>query len=152
MHIAFGCDHAATEMKHELIAYAESLGHTVIDCGVNTGEAGDYPVYAARTAKKVQTGECDRGVVLCGTGLGVSITCNKYKGIRCALLSDCFSARMSRAHNDANMAAFGARVIGIELAKMMLSFFLDTPFEGGRHQRRVDLINGADAGEPIETL
>lgn len=150
MRIAFGCDHAATDMKYDLMKHAESLGHTVIDCGVKPGEQGDYPVYAARTAKKVQSGECDRGIVVCGTGLGVSITCNKLHGIRCALLSDCFSAKMSRAHNDANMAAFGARVTGIELAKMMLEFFLDTEFEGGRHQRRVDLINKADAGEPLE--
>ena len=150
MRIAFGCDHAATDLKYELIAHAESLGHVCVDCGVMPGEAGDYPVYAARTAQKVQSGDCERGVVVCGTGIGVSITCNKLHGIRCALLSDCFSAKMSRAHNDANMAAFGARVIGPELAKMMLEYFLDTPFEGGRHQRRVDLIMQADRGESLE--
>lgn len=150
MRIAFGCDHAATEMKNDLMAHAQALGHTVFDCGVAPGEKGDYPEYAAKTAKKVQSGECERGIVVCGTGIGVAITCNKFHGIRCAQLSDCFSAKMSRAHNDANMAAFGARVIGIELAKMMLEFFLDTPFEGGRHARRVDLIMKADAGESIE--
>lgn len=150
MRIAFACDHTAVEMKTALLEHAQSLGHEIVDCGVNAGESGDYPVYAARAAHKVATGACERGVVVCGTGIGVSITCNKFDGIRCALLSDCYSARMTRAHNDANMAAFGARVVGIELAKMMLEFFLQTPFEGGRHARRIEQIASAEAGKPLE--
>lgn len=89
-------------------------------------------------------------MVICGTGIGVSLTCNKFAGIRCALLSDCYSAKMSRAHNDANMCAFGARVMGVEVAKMMLELFLSTEFEGGRHARRVDLITRVESGEPLE--
>lgn len=150
MRIAFGCDEAATELKLILMEHARELGHTCEDCGIFEGEVNDYPIYAARAAKKVQSGACERGIVVCGTGIGVALTCNKVKGIRCAQLSDCYSAKMSRSHNDANMAAFGARVIGPELAKMMLTFFLETPFDGGRHARRVDEITRAEQGEPLE--
>lgn len=149
MRIAFGCDEAASELKEILMAHATALGHTCEDVGVFEGEINDYPIYAVRAAEQVSSGKCDRGVVVCGTGIGVSLAANKVKGIRCALLSDCFSAKMCRAHNDANMAAFGARVIGPELAKMMLEFFLGTEFDGGRHQRRVDLITKAEAGESL---
>lgn len=150
MNIAFGCDSAATELKKSLMERAQSLGHTCRDVGIHEGEENDYPIYAARAAKAVQSGLCERGVVICGTGIGVSLTANKFKGIRCALLSDCYSARMSRAHNDANMAAFGARVIGPELAWEMLEAFLSTPFDGGRHLRRVEEITRAENGEPLE--
>lgn len=150
MRIAFGCDQAALELKRILMEHAVSLGHECEDCGVLEGEINDYPVFAARAAHRVTSGACERGIVLCGTGIGVSITCNKVAGIRCALLSDCYSAMMARAHNDANMAAFGARVLGPELAKMAMEFFLNTPFEGGRHQRRVDQIGRVGAGEAIE--
>lgn len=146
MYIAFACDHAATELKYALIDHARALGHTVDDCGVERGGKGDYPLLGAEAARKVASGDCDCGVVLCGTGVGISIACNKVPGIRCALLSDCYSARMSRAHNDANMAAFGARVTGDELAKEMLSIFLATPFEGGRHARRVEQIGEIERG------
>lgn len=150
MRIAFGCDHAAVELKEALMEHARALGHEAEDCGAHAGEAGDYPIYAVRAARRVQAGQCERGVVVCGTGIGVALACNKLPGIRCAQLADCFSAKMSRAHNDANMAAFGARVIGVELAKMMLEFFLGTDFEGGRHARRVGLIGRVEAGEPLE--
>lgn len=149
MKLAFGCDHAAIELKYTLIEHARMLGHAVVDCGVERGGKGDYPLLAEKTAQEVQSGACDLGIVLCGTGIGVSIACNKVPGIRCALLSDCYSAKMSRAHNNANMAAFGARVIGDELAKAMLTIFLQTPFEGGRHQRRVDMITAIEAGDAI---
>lgn len=149
MHIAFGCDQAASELKKILMEHAESLGHTCEDCGIFDGEINDYPIYAERAARKVLSGECARGIVVCGTGIGVSIACNKITGIRCALLSDAYSAMMSRAHNDANMAAFGARVMGPELAKLSMAFFLDTPFEGGRHQRRLDEIGRLGAGETL---
>lgn len=150
MNIAFGCDSAATELKKSLMEHAQSLGHTCQDMGIFDGEENDYPIYAARTAKAVQSARCERGVVVCGTGIGVSVTANKFKGIRCALLSDCYSARMCRAHNDANMAAFGTRVIGPELAKLMLETFLNTPFDGGRHQRRVEEIARAESGGALE--
>lgn len=150
MRISFGCDHTAGELKKELMVLAESLGHTCRDVGIFDGEAGDYPIFAARAARLVQTGECDRGVVLCGTGIGVSLAANKMKGIRCALCGDCYSAKMARAHNDANMLAMGARVTGAELAKMILAFFLETEFQGGRHERRVTMIARVEAGESIE--
>lgn len=150
MRISFGCDEPALGLKQELMDHAAALGHTCVDCGIFDGELNDYPIYAARAAAKVQSGECDRGVVVCGTGIGISMAANKMKGIRCALLSDCYSAKMTRAHNDANMAAFGARVMGAELAKQMLELFLDTPFEGGRHQRRVEEIAKLETGEALE--
>ncbi len=150
MRIVFGGDSAAAQLKAELIAHAEALGHTCHDSGMLSGEPNDYPLFAARAARLVQEGAYDRGVVVCGTGIGVSITANKFAGIRCALCGDCYSAKMTRAHNDANMLALGARVIGPELAKMILEFFLDTPFEGGRHQRRVDMIASTEQGNPLE--
>lgn len=152
MQIAFGCDGSGVELKKALIAHAESLGHTAVDCGLFPDEVNDYPIYAIRAARKVQSGECQLGVVICGTGIGASIACNKVRGIRCALLSDCYSAKMTRAHNDANVAAFGARVMGIEHAKMMLEFFLATPFEGGRHARRIAQIADTENGKLIEEL
>lgn len=148
MHIAFACDHAATELKHSLMDHARALGHTVDDCGVQHGAKGDYPLLGAMAARKVASGACDCGVVLCGTGIGISIACNKVPGIRCALLSDCYSARMSRAHNDANMAAFGGRVTGDALAREMLTIFLSTAFEGERHARRVGQIADIERGAP----
>ncbi|MDR0929131.1 MAG: ribose 5-phosphate isomerase B [Oscillospiraceae bacterium] len=144
MHIAFGCDASAAILKAELIALAQSLGHTITDCGIGEGEINDYPIYAARAARMVQRGECRFAVVLCGTGIGVSMACNKMTGIRCGLCSDCYSAEMTRAHNDANVLAMGARVIGPELAKRIMTVFLKTEFEGGRHQRRIDLIAGLE--------
>ncbi|HIQ62368.1 MAG TPA: ribose 5-phosphate isomerase B [Candidatus Avichristensenella intestinipullorum] len=150
MHIAFGCDNAASELKRELMELAQSLGHVCHDCGIREGEANDYPLYAARAARMVQSGQCERGVVVCGTGVGMSLACNKMKGIRCALCSDCYTARMARAHNDANMIAMGARVMGPELAKTILETFLSASFEGGRHQRRLALIERLEAGEALE--
>ena len=150
MHIAVGCDNAASELKRELMELAQSLGHVCHDCGIGEGEANDYPLYAARAARMVQSGQCERGVVVCGTGVGMSLACNKMKGIRCALCSDCYTARMARAHNDANMIAMGARVMGPELAKTILETFLSASFEGGRHQRRLALIERLEAGEALE--
>lgn len=147
MHIAFACDAVATALKKELIAYAQYLGHTCHDCGISDNEPNDYPIYGARAAKLVQSGECERGVVLCGTGVGMSLVANKHKGIRCALCSESYTAKMTRAHNDANMLAMGARVIGSELAKMILFDFLTTPYDGERHQRRIDMIARIEEGE-----
>lgn len=150
MRLSFGCDACAVTLKRELMAYAESLGHTCKDCGVYDGEPNDYPLFAVRASELVQKGDCAFGIVLCGTGVGMSLAANKLPGIRCALVSDCYTARMTRAHNDANMLSLGARVIGSELAKAIFTEFISTPFEGGRHQRRVDMISKIESGGSIE--
>ena len=138
MKIAIACDHGALELKNTLIAHLENQGHTVINFGTDTLDSCDYPDYAAPAAQAVAAGECDRGIVLCTTGIGVSITANKVKGIRCALLSDLMSARMTREHNDTNMMALGAGVVGTMLAMQIVDTWLGTDFAGGRHQRRID--------------
>ena len=129
---------------------ATQLGHECIDCGAFEGEPNHYPIFSARAAKMVARGEADRGVVVCGTGVGVSLAANKVRGIRCALCGDCYTAKYTRLHNDSNMLALGARVIGPELAKMILEIFLSTEFEGGRHKTRVDMISALERGEEIE--
>ncbi len=148
--IAIACDHAALEMKKKIEALLKERGLEYKDFGTYTTDSCHYPVFGARAARAVASGECDRGIVICGTGIGISLAANKVKGIRCALCSDPYSAKMTRAHNDANMLALGARVIGIEVAKMIVETFLDTPFEGGRHQTRVDLITAIENGEDVE--
>ncbi len=148
--IAIACDHAALEMKKEIEALLTARGLEYKDFGTYTADSCHYPVFGAQAARAVAAGECDRGIVICGTGIGMSLAANKVKGIRCALCSDPYSARMTRAHNDANMLALGARVIGIELAKMIVEAWLDTPFEGGRHQTRVDMLTAIENGESIE--
>ena len=138
MKIAIGCDPNAAELKQELKAFISGLGHECVDFG------GDDPIYAntaVRLAKAVAAGECDRGVLICGTGIGVSIAANKVPGIRCALCTDSLQAEMTRRHNDANMMALGAGVTGPNLARRMLELFLNTEFEGGRHARRVALLD-----------
>ena len=139
MKIAIACDHGALELKNVLIERLEKQGHTVCNFGTDTLDSCDYPDYAAPAAKAVASGDCDKGIVLCTTGIGVSITANKVKGIRCALLSDVMSARMTREHNDTNMMAIGAGVVGTMLACEIVDTWLGTPFSGeARHQRRID--------------
>ena len=138
MKIALGCDHGALALKNDLIPHLEKLGYEVKDFGTYTLDSCDYPDFAAPAAKAVASGECEKGIVLCTTGIGVSITANKVKGIRCALLSDVMSARMTRQHNDTNMMAIGAAVVGPMLALEIIDTWLGTEFEGGRHQRRID--------------
>lgn len=140
MKIVISNDHAAVDLKKEIKTYIESLGHEVIDVGTNTNESCDYPYYGKIAAQKVASKECDLGVLICGTGVGISLAANKVKGIRCGVCSDTATARLIRQHNDANMISFGARVVGSELAKDIVKAFLTTDFEGGRHQRRVDMI------------
>ena len=140
MKIAIGNDHSAVEMKNEIKAFLESKGYEVIDEGTNTTESCDYPIYGEKVGRAVVDGEADLGIAICGTGLGISLAANKVKGIRAAVCSEPFTAKMARAHNNCNILAFGARVVGPELAKMIVETWLDTDFEGGRHQRRVDLI------------
>ncbi|MBQ1950496.1 MAG: ribose 5-phosphate isomerase B [Clostridia bacterium] len=148
--IAIACDHAAIELKEEIKRLLTERGLEYTDFGTNDTASCHYPVFGAQAAQAVADGRCDRGIVICGTGIGMSLVANKVKGIRCALCSDPYSARMTRAHNDANMLALGARVIGVELAKMIVEAWLDTPFEGGRHQTRVDMITAIENGETIE--
>ena len=138
MKIAIGCDHGALDLKNKVIAHLTAKGYEVVNFGTDTLDSCDYPDFAAPAAKAVASGECEKGIVLCTTGIGVSITANKVKGILCALLSDVMSARMTRQHNDTNMMAIGAAVVGQMLALEIIDTWLGTEFEGGRHQRRID--------------
>ena len=139
MKIAIACDHGALDMKNMLVSYLQGQGHTVTDFGTHTNASCDYPEFAAAAAQAVASGECQRGIVLCTTGIGMSIAANKVKGIRCALLSDVVSARLTREHNDTNMMAMGAGIVGNLLAQQIVDTWLGTDFSGGeRHQRRID--------------
>ncbi|MGI6695441.1 MAG: ribose 5-phosphate isomerase B [Christensenellales bacterium] len=138
--IALGSDHAGLPLKLEIIKLLEERGIAYEDFGTYSEDSCDYPVYGRKAAEAVADGRCQKGLLFCGTGIGMSLTANKVKGIRCAVCSDCYSALMSRNHNDCNMLALGARVVGIDLARMIVSMWLDAGFEGGRHQRRVDLM------------
>ena len=140
MKLAIGNDHAAVDMKNEVMAYLREKGVEVVNVGTDTAERFDYPVAAYRAAKLVASGEVDGGVLICGTGVGIGLAANKYKGIRCCICSDPYTAKLSKQHNNANMIAFGARVIGIETAKMIVDEWLGATFEGGRHADRVALI------------
>ena len=140
MRISIACDHGAFDLKARLKAHLLEQGHQVTDCGTHSGESCDYPDFAAAAARLVADGSCERGVVLCTTGIGMSIAANKVKGVRCALCHEPLSAEMTRRHNDANVLAMGAGVTGGNLAQRILDVFLSTQFEGGRHQRRVDKV------------
>ena len=141
MKIAIGCDHGALDLKNVMVAHLEKKGYEVKDFGTYTSDSCDYPEFAAAAAKAVAAGECDKGIVLCTTGIGVSITANKIKGIRCALLSDVMSARMTREHNDTNVMAIGAGVVGQMLALEIADTWLGTEFSHeARHQRRIDKV------------
>ena len=139
MKIAIACDHGALNLKNAAVSHLSAKGYEVVDFGTYTPDSCDYPDYASAAAKAVASGECDKGIVLCTTGIGVSITANKVKGIRCALLSDVLSARMTRLHNDTNMMAVGAGIVGQLLALEIMDTWLGTEFSGEeRHQRRID--------------
>ena len=140
MKISMACDHGGLALKEHLKAHLLARGFEVVDFGTNSTESCDYPDYARPAAEAVASGECDRGILVCTTGIGVSITANKVKGIRCALLSDTVSARLTRQHNDTNMMALGQGMVGPMLATEIVDIWLDTAFEGGRHQRRVDKV------------
>ena len=141
MKIAIGCDHGALALKNKLVSHLEAKGHTVVDFGTYTPDSCDYPDFASAAAQAVASGACDKGIVLCTTGIGVSITANKVRGIRCALLSDVWSAKMTRLHNDTNMMAMGAGVVGENLALEIADTWLSTEFSGeARHQRRIDKV------------
>ena len=138
MKISMGCDHGGFAMKEELKAYLTEQGHEVVDCGCRSTASCDYPEFGEAAARAVANGECEKGIVVCTTGIGISIAANKVKGIRCAHCCDVMSAEMTRRHNDANVIAIGAGMVGMNVAKRMADVFLATEFEGGRHQRRVD--------------
>ena len=141
MKIAIGCDHGALDMKNAVVAHLEKRGFEVVDFGTHTLASCDYPDFVEPAAKAVASGECDKGIVLCTTGIGVSIAANKIHGIRCALLSDLMSARLTREHNDTNMMALGAGVVGQMLALEIVDTWLDTDFSHNeRHQRRIDKV------------
>lgn len=138
--IYIGCDHAALHMKNDIIGYLNDKGYNVEDLGPYTPESVDYPEYAEKVGVAVTSDKGSLGILICGTGIGMSLAANKVRGVRAAACSEVYSAKLTRQHNDANILCLGARVIGIETAKMMVDAFVETEFEGGRHQRRVDLI------------
>ena len=140
MKISLGCDHGAFALKEHLKSYLTAKGHEVVDCGTYSTDSCDYPEFGRAAAEKVACGECDRGIVLCTTGIGISITANKVRGIRCALCRDLLSAQLTRLHNDANVLALAGGFTGAIEAEKIVETFLTTEFEGGRHQRRVDKI------------
>lgn len=140
MKIGIANDHSSVEMKQEVAAYLEEKGYEVVNYGTDSYESCDYPLYGEIIGRAVASGEVDFGIAICGTGLGISLAANKVHGIRAVVCSEPYTARLARQHNNANILAFGARVIGIELAKMIIDEFLNAEFEGGRHARRVDMI------------
>lgn len=140
MRIGIGNDHSGLQMKQEIAGFLQEKGHEVIDYGTDKSERCDYPIYGEKVGRAVAAGDVDRGILICGTGLGISLAANKIRGIRAVVCSESCTARLSRQHNDANVLAFGARIVGIEMAKMIVETWLDTEFEGGRHKRRVDMI------------
>jgi len=141
MKIAIGNDHTAVELKKHITKHLEAKGYTVVNLGADTDEPSDYPLFGEKIGKAVASGECDLGVAICGTGIGISLAANKIKGIRAAVCSEPYSARLTRQHNNANIIAFGARVVTTEMAEKIVDEFLNAEFEGGRHQRRVDMIS-----------
>ena len=147
MKIAIGNDHVAVDMKLEIKKHLEALGHEVVNYGTDSSERTDYPIYGERVGRAVASGECDVGVLICGTGIGISLAANKVKGVRAAVCSEPYSARLTRQHNNANIIAFGARVVGISVAEMIVDEFLNAEFEGGRHRDRVNMISAIEEGE-----
>lgn len=147
--IAIGSDHAGFPLKEEIKAYLEEKGIDYIDVGCHTPERYDYAISAQKACDKVVSGECDKAILCCGTGVGISMAANKVKGIRACCCSDYFSAKYTRAHNDANVLCMGARVVGAGLAIEMADVFLNTEFEGGRHQTRIDQITAIENGEKL---
>lgn len=140
MKVAIGCDHGGIDLKNIVKSILEELGHEIDDQGCNSTESVDYPNFAVAVSSLVKDGQCDRGILICGTGIGMSMAANRIPGIRAALCHEMFSARMSREHNDANILCLGARVIGQGLAAEIVKTWMTTDFAGGRHQRRIDMF------------
>lgn len=148
--IIVGADHGGVELKDSIKKHLKEKGYEVVDVGTNSKDSCDYPVYAHRLCKKLQDGEAPLGILVCGTGLGMSIAANKHKGIRAACCSDTFSARMTRVHNDANVLCLGGRVLGDALALELVDNFISAEFEGGRHERRVGMLSDIENGTMSE--
>lgn len=146
MKIAIGNDHVAIDLKNVIKNHLEAKGYEVIDCGTNETASTDYPIYAQKVVEQVN-GTCDYGILICGTGVGMSIYANKHQGIRALVCSEPYSAKLSKEHNDSNVLCFGARVIGSEMAKMIVDNWLEAEYQGTRHQKRVDMINAKDKYE-----
>ena len=146
MKIGIGNDHAAVTMKQEISEYLRELGYDVVNYGTDIGASCSYAEYGEKVARAVAAKDVDLGILICGTGVGISLAANKVKGIRAAVCSEPCTARLSREHNDANILAFGARIIGIETAKEIVKAWLEAEFQGGRHQTRVDMITAIEAG------
>lgn len=144
MKIGLGADHAGFALKEEIKAYLQQKGLEVVDCGTDSEESVDYPDFGAKVARAICDGICEKGILVCGTGIGISIAANKLPGIRAAVCHDLFTAQASREHNDANILAMGARVLEPSLALQMVDVWLETPFSGGRHQRRIDKISALE--------
>ncbi|MCF7826459.1 MAG: ribose 5-phosphate isomerase B [Candidatus Marinimicrobia bacterium] len=150
MKIAIGCDHAALEAKNEIVNYLQLMGHDLLDEGTNSLDSVDYPDYAADVSRKVQSGMADRGILICGTGIGMSIAANRFKGIRAALCYTEELAELSRLHNNSNILCFGARTQSVESMKKITSVWLATQWEGGRHGRRLDKIEINSRGQHVQ--
>ena len=144
MKIAIGNDHVAVEMKNHIKNYLEEKGLEIVDFGTNSTQRTDYPIYARKVSEAVVSGECRFGILICGTGIGISLAANKVKGIRAVVCSEPYTARLSRQHNNTNILAFGARVIGEATAEMIVEEFLNAEYEGGRHQKRIDMITAIE--------
>lgn len=149
MKIAIGNDHAGYEYKLMIKEMLEEEGYEMIDKGSHSAESCDFPIFAKKVADAVASGEADKGILICGTGIGVSMTANKVKGIRCALCNDVLSAGLTQTHNNANVLAFGARIIGVETAKAIVHAWLNAEFLGGKYQRRLDILTAIENGEDI---
>ena len=147
MKIAIGNDHMAVDMKNHIKKYLEDKGHTIVNFGTDTPDRTDYPIYAKKVADSVVSKECELGILICGTGIGISIAANKVKGIRAAVCSEPYSAARTRQHNNANIIAFGAKVIGAATAETIVDAFINAEYEGGRHARRVDMISDIEEGK-----
>lgn len=147
MRVSIGCDHHGVTLKAAIIEFLQAQGIEVTDCGSDGKDMSDYPVFIRRVAKLVQSGDCDRGIVLCGTGIGACIAANKVHGIRCALCGDIHSAKLTRRHNDSNVLSLGADLTGTALALEIVRIWLETPFDGGRHQRRIDMVRQLELEE-----
>ena len=149
MKLAIGNDHTAVTLKQTIMEHLEARGVEVVNVGTDTTDSFDYPISGYRVGKLVADGEVDGGVLICGTGVGISLAANKVKGVRACVCSEPYTAALSKRHNNSNIIAFGARVVGDEMAKLIVDSWLDATYEGGRHQRRVDLITAVEEGKEL---
>lgn len=150
--LAIGNDHTAVDLKNEIVAYLEGKGYEIVNVGTDSKERMDYPISGYKVAKMVAGGKVDGGILICGTGVGISLSANKVHGIRAVVCSEPYSARLSRQHNNTNIVAFGARVVGVETAKDIVDAWLGAEYEGGRHQRRIDMISEIETTQHLAAV